>query len=188
MNAYVNTFINFRKNAFLKKVILIFLGTLFISLASKIQIPFYPVPFTMQSFSVLLIGVLYGRKLGLLTVLLYLSQGFSGLPVFAMGGGISYLFMPTSGYLIGFIFSVYIAGYAADKKYDRNFLTSCLFLGLAHCLIFASGVLGLSFFYNVKHAFAVGVVPFIIPAILKFMFVSLIFKFLWVNSKSNKGL
>ena len=96
----------------LKKVSFVLIGTLLLTISAKIKVPFYPVPMTMQTFVVVLIGITLGWKLGLATVLTYLFEGAIGLPVFAgtpeKGIGISYMMGPTGGYLIGFVFSVFI--------------------------------------------------------------------------------
>ena len=96
------------------KVLIAFLFTILLALSSKISVPFYPVPMTMQTFVVLLLGISLGWKLGLFTVSLYLIQGIAGLPVFAgtpeKGVGIIYFTGPTMGYLIGFLVAVYLAG------------------------------------------------------------------------------
>ena len=82
-----------------KNISIVILGTLFLSISSKIQVPFWPVPMTMQTFVVFIIGMTYGFKLASLTLVVYLIEGALGLPVFAKGGGITYLLGPTAGYL-----------------------------------------------------------------------------------------
>ena len=99
---------------FSKITLLILLGSLLLTLSAKVKIPFYPVPMTMQTFVILLIGITLGYKIGLATVTLYLFEGIIGLPVFASspekGIGIAYFIGPTMGYLIGFLIAVYVAG------------------------------------------------------------------------------
>ena len=89
-------------------------GTILLAISSKIKIPFYPVPMTMQTFVVLFIGVALGWKLGVATIILYLFEGIVGLPVFAgtpeKGLGLLYFTGPTMGYLLGFIITTYVAG------------------------------------------------------------------------------
>ena len=90
----------------IKKFIIVIFGTLLLTISAKIKVPFYPVPMTMQTFTVVLIGITLGWKLGLCTVLVYLFEGAIGLPVFAgtpeKGIGISYMIGPTGGYRICF--------------------------------------------------------------------------------------
>ena len=82
---------NYKINIYLKNIILVFLGTILLSISSKVQVPFWPVPMTMQTFIVFIIGMSYGSKLALTTLILYLLEGAFGLPVFAKGGGLLYL-------------------------------------------------------------------------------------------------
>ena len=88
----------------IRTIFLALLGTIILAISSKIKIPFYPVPMTMQTLVVLLLGILFGWKLGVATVLLYLFEGVIGLPVFAgtpeKGIGLIYFTGPTMGYLI----------------------------------------------------------------------------------------
>ena len=114
---------NFKENSLVKNLFLAVLATLLLAVSSKIKIPFWPVPMTMQTFVVMLIGILFGWKLGLFTVSLYLMEGIVGLPVFAgtpeKGMGIVYFTGPTMGYLLGFLVTVYLTGFF---KFDNNFL------------------------------------------------------------------
>ena len=104
----------------LKKISIVLFGTLLLTISAKIKVPFYPVPMTMQTFVVVLIGITLGWKLGLATVIAYLFEGAIGLPVFAgtpeKGIGISYMLGPTGGYLLGFLSSVFIAGFVNLNK------------------------------------------------------------------------
>ena len=106
------------------KILISFLFTILIALSSKISVPFYPVPMTMQTFVVLLCGVILGPRFGFITLSLYLFEGAIGLPVFQgtpeKGLGITYLVGPTGGYLIGFIISAFIAGLFFSKKISFN--------------------------------------------------------------------
>ena len=110
---------NISSNQLIKKIFLVFIGSILLAISSKIKIPFYPVPMTMQTFVVVLIGMLYGWKLGVFTVALYLFEGAIGLPVFAgtpeKGIGLIYFTGPTMGYLMGFLLAVFISGYFYPK-------------------------------------------------------------------------
>ena len=86
----------------IKKLVLVLIGTGLLTISAKIQTPLAPIPATMQTFVVLLLGMLLGSKLALITVSLYLLEGLIGMPVFAKGGGYTYFIGPTSGYLFGF--------------------------------------------------------------------------------------
>ena len=110
----------------IKNIFLAFLATLVLAISAKIKIPFYPVPMTMQTFVVLLIGVYFGWRLGMFTVGLYLVEGMLGLPVFAgtpeKGIGIAYFIGPTMGYLVGFLIAVFLAGFFKfENAFFKNF-------------------------------------------------------------------
>jgi len=109
-------------NKITKIIIIAILGSLLLTISAKVKIPFYPVPMTMQTFVVLFLGIVFGPKIGVLTVSLYLFEGIFGLPVFAgtpeKGMGFIYFTGPTMGYLIGFLIATYLAGYF---KYEKCF-------------------------------------------------------------------
>ena len=94
-----------------RMVFLIVLGNILLVLSAKMQVPFWPVPMTMQTYVVLLLAATYGYRLGLVTIMLYLTEGLFGLPVFATGGGLWYLLGPTGGYLMGFVVATAIVGW-----------------------------------------------------------------------------
>ena len=85
------------------QALLVVAGTVLLAASAKVQVPFWPVPMTMQTFVVLLLGIAYGPRLGFITGALYLVEGAFGLPVFAKGAGMAYLMGPTGGYLFGFV-------------------------------------------------------------------------------------
>ena len=109
-------------NRIVKIILIAIAGTLLLTISSKIKIPFYPVPMTMQTFVVLFLGIALGPKIGLLTLSLYLFEGIFGLPVFAgtpeKGIGLTYFIGPTGGYLVGFLAATYVAG---SFKYESCF-------------------------------------------------------------------
>lgn len=90
-------------------------GSMLLALASRISVPMFPVPMTLQTLAVLTIGMSMGSRMGLLTVGAWLAQGFAGLPVLANGGSTAAFFGPTAGFLAGFMLMVAIAGFAADR-------------------------------------------------------------------------
>ena len=104
----------FKQSKIIKSMFVALIGTVLLAISSKIKIPFYPVPMTMQTLVILILGVTLGWKLGLATVSLYLFEGVIGLPVFSgspeKGAGLIYFTGPTMGYLIGFLFTVYFSG------------------------------------------------------------------------------
>ena len=155
----------------IKIVFLAIAGTILITISAKVKIPFYPVPMTMQTFVILLIGITYGYKLGLATVSLYLLEGIIGLPVFASspekGIGLIYFFGPTMGYLIGFLAAVYFSGLF---KYNKGILNTFLKLTFSVSFIYILGLfwLGILIGWD-KPLFKLGVEPFLLAEMFKIL-------------------
>src|SRR5690349_15200312 len=103
-------------------------GSLLLTASAKAQVPMWPVPMTMQSFVVLVIGMAYGARLAGATVALYLLEGALGLPVFAgtpeKGIGLAYMAGPTGGYLAGFAVAAVAMGWLAERGWDRGLALS----------------------------------------------------------------
>lgn len=151
-----------------EKTLLAIGGSLLLAVSAKIQVPFWPVPMTLQSLTVLLIGLGFGSRLGAATVLLYLAEGLLGLPVFAGAiAGPAYMAGPTSGYLLGFLLSAAAVGALAERGWDRNLLRASAAIAAGHVLLFIPGVLWLTFLFGWTKAVAVGVTPFVAATILK---------------------
>lgn len=142
-------------------VVLALFGSLLLAISAKVQIPFWPVPMTMQTFVVLVIGMTYGWRLGGATLLLYLAEGAIGIPVFAKGGGLAYLAGPTAGYLFGFLASATLMGWLAQSGWDRRLLGTLGAMLLGTTTIFIFGVGWLSTFIGFEKAIAAGLVPFL---------------------------
>ena len=162
---------SFRQSKLLKYVFLALIGSIILAVSSKIKIPFYPVPMTMQTLIVLVIGIGFGWKLGLATVSLYLFEGIIGLPVFSgtpeKGIGLIYFTGPTMGYLIGFLVAVYISG---KFSYDNNLVKNFLKLMLATSFIY---ILGMSWLGSLigwdKPIFQLGAQPFLLAELFKIL-------------------
>jgi biotin transport system substrate-specific component len=105
-----------------------------------LKIPLPPVPFTLQIFFVILSGLLLGAKLAATSQLIYIVLGLAGVPVFANGGGIQYIFNPTFGYLIGFVAAAFFVGKLSEKIKTPTFLKylGASFVGLM--LIYFCGI------------------------------------------------
>lgn len=155
----------------LRHLVLIAIGSVALTLSAKLQFPFWPVPMTMQTYVVLVLGMAYGTRLGVATVLIYLAQGALGLPVFAgtpeRGIGIAYMVGPTGGYLVGFVAAAALAGVLAARGWDRSAPRTLLAMALAHLVIFIPGVAWLETSIGWERALAVGVVPFIGATVVK---------------------
>ena len=102
-------------NALLRSVTLVLVGTLLLAISAHIQVPFWPVKMSMQSFMVLALAAAYGSRLGMATVAAYLLEGALGLPVFQNGGGVANVTGPTAGYLIGFVLATWVVGSLSER-------------------------------------------------------------------------
>ncbi len=162
----------------IKSLLVIILGSVALTISAKIKIPFYPVPMTMQTFVVLLLGISFGYKIGLSAVSLYLLEGIAGLPVFSnspeRGIGLVYFTGPTMGYLIGFLSACYLASFI---KLNDNFFMIFAKLTLAVSTIYIFGIIWLGTLIGwEKPIFSLGVAPFLLAETFKVLLLSLLVK------------
>ncbi len=150
-----------------KGLLLALAGSALLTLSAKVQVPFYPVPMTMQSMIVLMIGATCGARLGAATVALYLLQGAMGLPVFATGAGLAYMTGPTGGYLLGFFAAAFVTGALVERGFGRSVLGLAAVMAIGHAVLFAFGFAWLAFIVGGEKAWLVGVVPFWAATLLK---------------------
>jgi biotin transport system substrate-specific component len=128
-------------NAAIRAVVLAVLGSALLAISAQIQVPFWPVPLTMQTFVVLGVGLTYGSGIGAATLVLYLLEGLSGLPVFAgASAGPAVFTGPTGGYLIGFVFAAGIVGRLAEEGWDRSPVKAIAAMVLGNLIIYLCGV------------------------------------------------
>lgn len=151
----------------LRVVLLAAVGSLLLTASAKVQIPFWPVPLTMQTFVVMVLALGYGARLATGTVGLYLAQGAMGLPVFAAGGGLVYFTGPTGGYLVGFLVAAALMGHLADRGWHRSVPRALLAAFLGAAVMFACGVAWLSVLIGFGPAVASGLIPFLPGDLLK---------------------
>ena len=161
-----------------KIFVLIFLGTMALTISAKLKIPFYPVPMTMQTFVVLLLGIAFGYKIGLTTVSVYLLEGVIGIPVFSnspeKGVGLLYFMGPTMGYLVGFLTAVFFAGYLNLKS---NIFIIFVKLIFAVSTIYLLGILWLGTLIGWdKPILQLGVSPFLLAELFKISLLTLLAK------------
>ena len=156
-------------NKILKTFALIFLGTIALTISAKLKIPFYPVPMTMQTFVVLFLGLAFGYKIGLATVGVYLLEGIIGMPVFSnspeKGVGLVYFTGPTMGYLIGFLFAVFFAGYLNFKN-NIFIIFGKLIFSVSTIYLFGALWLGVLIGWD-KPILKLGVTPFLLAELFK---------------------
>ena len=164
----------------LRNFLIVIIGSLLLTISAKIKIPFYPVPMTMQTFVVLMLGISLGPKLGVAAVVLYLLEGIVGIPVFSnspeKGVGLIYFTGPTMGYLIGFIFACFLCGHF---KMNTNLVLVFIRLIISVSVIYLLGILWLGSLIGWdKPIFSLGVKPFILAEFFKILLLTLITKFL----------
>jgi len=163
-----------KQSQIIKYVFFALIGTVLLAISSKIKIPFYPVPMTMQTFVVLFIGIAFGWKLGAFTILLYLFEGIIGLPVFSgtpeKGVGLMYFTGPTMGYLIGFIFATFFAGLFS---YDNNLVKNFFKIIFATSFIYFLGMIWLGSLIGWdKPIFELGAKPFLLAELFKILLIT----------------
>ena len=162
----------------IKSLLVIFLGSIVLAISAKVKIPFYPVPMTMQTFVVLFLGISFGYKIGLATVVLYLLEGIIGIPVFSnspeRGVGLVYFTGPTMGYLIGFLSACFLASYI---KNDDNYFTILIKLTFSVSTIYILGILWLGIVIGWdKPILELGVMPFLLAEIFKITLLTILSK------------
>lgn len=171
------------ENNMVRNAILAVLGTVALWISAKIQVPFYPVPMTMQTFVVLVIGMTFGWRLGAATLALYLAEGAVGLPVFAgtpeRGIGLAYMAGPTGGYLVGFLVGAVVVGYLAVRGWSRHVGTTLAAMTLGTAIIFGFGYVWLGAMIGYEKAFAVGVAPFLYGAVFKIALAATVLPLAW---------
>ena len=165
-----------QNNKIVKNAIIVFLGTVLLTISAKVKIPFYPVPMTMQTFVVIFLGMCFGYKLGLATVALYLIEGIVGIPVFSnspeKGTGIIYFTGPTMGYLLGFIIAVYVAG---KFKFNKNYLLNFIKIVFSVLPIYLLGLIWLGILIGWdKPIFELGAKPFLLAELFKIILLVII--------------
>ena len=159
------------QNQLVKSLLVIFIGSIILTISAKIKIPFYPVPMTMQTFIVLFLGISFGYKIALATVSLYLLEGILGLPVFSnspeRGIGLAYFTGPTMGYLIGFLSACFLASFV---KNDDNYFLIFFKLIFSVSTIYILGILWLGTFIGWdKPIFELGAKPFLLAELFKIL-------------------
>lgn len=173
------------------------LGTMLLTLAAKVSIPFIPVPATFQTMAVAFIAAVLGWRMGVATVALYIVEGLAGLPVFAAGGGLGYVMSPTFGFILGWLPMAYVIGRAADAGHSRSILKIFVFMVAGNAISFALGYFwliamagGASWIDQANvfgSAFDIAVKPFIVWDLLKMAFAAVTVAAGWQLVKSRKA-
>ena len=172
-----------RQAEVLRWILLVVGGSLLMTASAKIQVPFWPVPMTMQTFAALVIGATFGPRLGFAAVVFYLLQGAVGLPVFAGGPekgiGLAYLAGPTGGYLIGCALAAWVVGTLARRGWDRTLGRSVAAFLIGDVVIFTCGMTWLGMLIGADKVFAAGLLPFLPGEVLKIALAAVLLPAAW---------
>lgn len=172
------------RSRLVRNIAAVVVGSLLLIASAKLVIPFWPVPLTLQTLVVLSLGMVLGSRLGAVTVIAYLAQGATGLPVFAgtpeKGIGIAYMVGPTGGYLIGFVVAAFVVGWLAERRWDRHFVGTVGAMIIGNIVIYA---LGLAWLGQVvgwdKPILDFGLKPFILGDLAKIVIAAALLPTLW---------
>jgi biotin transport system substrate-specific component len=153
----------------------------------SLPLPFTPVPFTFQPMVVLVGAAALGARLGASSQVLYIALGLAGLPVFAasptLPQGAARLLGPTGGYLMAYPFAAFVAGWLAERGFDRRYLTGVLAMACGLAVVFAGGIAWLTFIsrpaLGVAGAVRVGLMPFVVADGVKLLAAAAIMPSLW---------
>ena len=153
------------------------LGVVLIAVSAKIQVPFWPVPMTLQTLAIAGIAAAYGLRLGLATIIAYLAAGFAGMPVFALGAvaGPAYFVGPTTGFLAGFVIMTAVVGYVADRVRSESVFALFGAMLIGDVIVFALGFAWLGFGFvtgsgatlGAEFAWTKGVQPYLLADLVK---------------------
>lgn len=149
-----------------KEYILCALFAALIAVGAFIRIPIPVVPFTLQFLFTMMAGLLLGGRLGATAVCVYIAMGLMGLPVFAEGGGLTYIFKPSFGYLIGFAVASYVTGRMAHGTERSGYkrLLAANFIGL--CIVYIFGMVYYYLMSNFYLGSPIGLMPLFIYCFL----------------------
>jgi len=173
----ISTFEALSSGSLAKKAAIVVLGSIFMAVMTQISVPFFPVPMTLQTLAVMLIGVTFGFRMATATLALYLIEGAMGLPVFSnFGFGFAKLIGPTGGYLAGFLIAAAVMGFMADRKVTRGWAGMIATLVIGEVIIMALGYGWLTSLIGTEKAWLGGVYPFILGDMLKLALAAVIAK------------
>lgn len=166
----------------LRNLVLVAVGSLLLAAASQVVVPMWPVPVTGQTFAVLLIGMTYGARLGMLTLLAYLLEGALGLPFFAAGSaGLAVFAGPGGGYLVGFLLAAGVTGWLAQRGWGRNAANTAIAMAIGNVVLYVPGLLWLAPFMhgNLHATLAAGLFPFMLGDLAKLLLATAAMPLAW---------
>ena len=170
-----------------RATVLALVGTFLLAVSAQLAVPMWPVPMTMQTFAVTLIGAAYGWRLGGATVALYLAQGAMGLPVFSGGIATAALVGPTAGYIYGFVAAAVLVGFMVEKGWGKTILKSTVAMTLGTAVMFVGGISWLSTLIGFEAALVSGFYPFIAGGIVKIALAVAVLPMAWKLVEKFRG-
>ncbi|TKW68183.1 MAG: biotin transporter BioY [Paracoccus denitrificans] len=165
----------------LTNAMLVLAGTVILALSAQIAVPMFPVPMTLQTLAISLIGLTYGSRLAAVTLIAYLAEGAMGLPVFSNFANGAALSGPTAGFLFGFVGMAWLTGWMVERGFDRGFGRLFVAAFVPALLLFVPGVVALKLVTGMdwQAAVAAGMVPFLIGAVVKAVIAAMAVKGGW---------
>ncbi len=173
-----------------RKLTMVLFGSVLVGMSAQVSVPMYPVPMTLQTLAISLIGLTYGARLAGVTLLAYLAQGAAGMPVFAGGAaGLAYMFGPTGGFLLGFVAMAWLTGFLVERGLGQGLGRLFLAAFIPALLLFVPGVLWLWTVtpLDLQAAAMAGAVPFQLGGLVKSAVAALIVSGAWAAWRSRRG-
>lgn len=172
---------SFSLNCGWQVVLKVLCASLFIGICAQIKIPLYftPVPLSLQTAAIMLVGATLGSRTGALAVMFYLAQGLVGLPVFCGGAcGAAYFVGPLGGYIMGYVVQAYVIGWFLERQHTTSYLKMIAVMLFSVCVQMGMGTVWLAQFIGIKQGFILGFCPFILGEISKCLFAAGYFYYL----------
>lgn len=173
----------FPQTGLTRDLLLVLGGAALVALAAQLELPLRPVPLTLQTLAVLLVGAALGSRRGALSLLSYLAAAALGLPVLSGGaGGLARLLGPTGGYLLGFVLAAGLVGWLVQRfGSDRSVGGTALAMLAGNVLIYLPGLAWLAHVTGLhgQSLLAAGLVPFLLGDALKLGLAALLLPLAW---------
>jgi len=173
-----------------RRALMVLGGTALIAIAARASVPMFPVPMTLQTLAILMVGLTFGARMGAATLLAYLAEGAMGLPVFAGGGaGLAYMMGPTAGFLLGFVAMAWLAGLAADRGLAKGFVGTAVAATLASAIIYIPGLAWPAAMMgkSIPDLLSGWMMPFLVGDVVKALIAALIVSGTWAALKARKA-